>query len=86
MNQIEAIKDGFEVRVKIGWIDDDFIQDRFTLRVTVHKDNHRGVATYRMEDSLLDNELVMNEAIRRLSYLAVKDYYIRLEEGENPYR
>lgn len=70
----EALQQGYEVKVKTGYIDDQFIQNRITLLVTVVKDGRKGIKYSEFSEADLEDFVSVNYIIEAFIGWAIEDY------------
>lgn len=73
MTLLQALKLGYEVRVKLGFVNNQFLENRSTLRVTVLRDGQRGERWITLDDTYLDEVPSMNYIIEKLLTEAMED-------------
>lgn len=70
----KALLEGFEVKIKTGSVDDQFIRDVITLRVEVRKNNISGYGWREIPEESLGYIMFINVLIDKLLARAIDDY------------
>lgn len=74
----QALLKGFEVKIKTGYIDNQFMRDVITLRVEVRKDSISGYGWREISEEALGYTLFINVLIDKLIAIAIDDYEKKL--------
>ena len=81
MTLTEAIQQGYEVRIKTGYVGDQFIRNWFTLMVEVRKDNIRGSGYIACMEEFLEDAPNLQYLIDTLIKDAILDWHNKHESN-----